>query len=196
MKTQRVLEHGSPLPLSIDRKQAGNVGHDQAPRCLRQVQGTREPARFKTWRLLIAMCGLICPAVATSAQPFSIDWFTIAEGGGTGAGGLFAVTGTIGQPDANARPLTGGNFSLTGGFWSLFALQTPGGPLLTIWSTYTNTVVVSWPSPSTGFILQQNEDLKTTNWLAAPQSVSDDYTNKFIIVNPPTGNRFYRLFKP
>jgi hypothetical protein len=28
------------------------------------------------------------------------------------------------------------------------------------------------------------------------QTITDDGTNKFIIVNPPTGNRFYRLFKP
>ena len=50
--------------------------------------------------------------------------------------------------------------------------------------------------PSTGFTLQQNGDLNATTWIAAPQTVTDNGTNKFIIVNPPTGNRFYRLFKP
>ena len=52
------------------------------------------------------------------------------------------------------------------------------------------------PSPSTGFTLQQNADLRTTNWVTAPQAMTDNGTNKFIIVNPPVGNRFYRLFKP
>jgi hypothetical protein len=129
------------------------------------------------------------------AQPFTIDWFTI-DGGGTSTGGVFAVSGTVGQPDASAQPMTGGNFSLIGGFWALFPVQTPDAPLLTIRLTATNTALVLWPSPSIGFALQQNVDLNTTNWIAAPQSVTDNGTNKFIIVNPPTGNRFYRLFKP
>ncbi len=92
--------------------------------------------------------------------------------------------------------MIGGNVSLAGGFWSLFAVQTPGTPLLTIRLTTTNTALVLWPSPSTGFTLQQTVELNGTNWVAAPQTVAEDGTNKFIIVNPPAGNRFYRLFKP
>ena len=133
---------------------------------------------------------------AVRAQNFSIDWFTVDGGGGTSAGGVYSLSGTIGQPDANPQPLTGGNFSLVGGFWSLLAVQTPGAPLLTIQLTTTNTALISWQSPSTGFKLQENADLNTANWVAAPQSVTDNGTDKFIIVNPPTGNRFYRLFKP
>jgi hypothetical protein len=56
--------------------------------------------------------------------------------------------------------------------------------------------VGSWPSTATGWNLQQNADLTTTNWTAPPESVTDDSTNKFILVNPPAGNRFYRLHKP
>jgi hypothetical protein len=44
--------------------------------------------------------------------------------------------------------------------------------------------------------LQQNDNLNMSNWTAAPNSVTDTGTNKFIILNPPTGLRFYRLFKP
>jgi hypothetical protein len=135
-------------------------------------------------------------ATSAHAQSYSIDWFTIDGGGGTSTGGVFAVSGTIGQPDANQQPMTGGNFSLLGGFWSLFAVQTPGAPLLSIFLTSTNTAVVAWLSPSTGFALQQNTDLKTSNWSAPSEIVTDNGTNKFIIVNPPTGNRFFRLFKP
>ena len=143
--------------------------------------------------LALTAAGL--PASA-HAQSFTIDWFTIDGGGGTSTGGVFAVSGTIGQPDASAQPLTGGNFSLVGGFWSLIALQTPGAPRLTIQLTSANAATVSWPSPSTGFILQQNADLNTANWVAAPQTVTDNGTNRFIMVSPPAGNRFYRLFKP
>ncbi|USN98702.1 MAG: hypothetical protein H6810_11130 [Phycisphaeraceae bacterium] len=56
-------------------------------------------------------------AVAASAQPYEIPWYTIDGGGGTSAGGTFQLAGTIGQPDAGPT-MTGGGFSLTGGFWA------------------------------------------------------------------------------
>lgn len=139
---------------------------------------------------------LLWSSACARAQNYAIDWFTIDGGGGTSTGGVYSLSGTIGQPDANPLPMTGGNYSLAGGFWSLFAVQTPGAPFLTIRLTTTNTAVISWPSPSAGFILQQKADLSTTNWIAAPQTVNDNGTNRFITVNSPNGNRFYRLFKP
>ena len=145
-------------------------------------------------RTLVCTLTLALP-LAVHGQ-YAIDWHTIDGGGGTSTGGVYSVSGTVGQPDANAQPLTGGNFSLIGGFWALFAVQTPDAPLLTIRLTSANAATVSWPSPSTGFTLQQNADLNTTNWTAAPQTVADNGTNRFIIVSPPVGNRFYRLFKP
>ncbi len=130
------------------------------------------------------------------AQSYSIDWFKIAGGGGTSTGGVYSVSGTIGQHDAGG-PMTGGNFSLTGGFWSLLSVvQSPGSPTLKIFLTTTNTAVVYWPSPSTGFTVQQNANIGTTNWLGVAETVTDNGTNKFIIVSPPIGSRFYRLFKP
>ena len=146
---------------------------------------------FGAYCLLFLLC-----ASSSSAQSYSIDWFTIDGGGGTSTGGVYSVTGTIGQPDAGS-PMTGGNFSVTGGFWSLLSVvQSPGAPLLSIRLTSTNTALVSWPSPSTGFTLRQNTNVNTTNWVGASETVNDNGTTKFIIVNPPTGQRFYRLFNP
>jgi hypothetical protein len=71
-----------------------------------------------------------------------------------------------------------------------------GPPALAIALTTTNTVLVSWPSPSTGWALEQNASLTTTNWVTPPESITDDGTNKFILVNPPSGHSFYRLHKP
>ena len=59
---------------------------------------------------------------------------------------------------------------------------TPAAPALAVLITTTNTAVISWPTPSDLWNLQQN--------------INDDGTNKFIIVNPPAGNRLYRLSKP
>jgi hypothetical protein len=33
------------------------------------------------------------------------------------------------------------------------------------------------------------------NWSNAPGTIQDDGTTKTLIVNPPAGNRFYRLFR-
>ncbi len=53
---------------------------------------------------------------AGGGPDYDIDWHTI-DGGGVmrSTGGEFELSGTIGQPDAG--PLTGGDFTLTGGFW-------------------------------------------------------------------------------
>jgi outer membrane protein assembly factor BamB len=70
-------------------------------------------------------------------------------------------------------------------------------PSLTIMRTMTNTVIVSWPSSSTNFVLQQNTNsLGPINWSNVTGTIQDNGINKFIIVNPSVGNRFYRLFKP
>jgi len=140
------------------------------------------------------LMALLLSGTCGQAQTYSIDRFAINGGGGTSTGGIFAVSATIGQPDAGPQALAGGSFSLLGGFWSLFAVQTPGAPRLNI--TQFPVVTVSWPSPSTGFVLQQTADLNGANWVAVPQPVNDNGTNKFIVVNPPGGNRYYRLFKP
>ncbi|HEX5220922.1 MAG TPA: SBBP repeat-containing protein, partial [Verrucomicrobiae bacterium] len=66
-------------------------------------------------------------------------------------------------------------------------------PRLDIRRTATNTVAVSWPSPSSGFQLRQNTNLAGTNWTTT-SAPSDDGTNKTFLVNPPNGSRFYRLF--
>jgi len=146
----------------------------------------------KTFSCLL---GLMLLSIAASAQSYSIDWYKVAGGGGTSTGGVYSVSGTIGQHDAGG-PMIGNGYSLYGGYWSLFAVQTPGAPALTIKLTTTNTALVYWPSPSTGFNLQVNTNLATTNWIAPVQTVNDNGTIKYILVSPPAGNRFYRLKSP
>src|SRR5437868_10950980 len=89
------------------------------------------------------------------SQSYSLDWFTIDGGGGTSTGGVYSVSGTIGQPDAGQ--MSGGTYTLDGGFWGIIAaVPVPGAPTLRVVRTTTNTVVLAWPAPSTGFALQQN----------------------------------------
>ena len=135
--------------------------------------------------------GVFCLCAAASAQ-YSIDWYTIDGGGGTSTGGVYTVSGTIGQPDAGT--MSGGNYSLTGGFWSIISVvQTPGAPLLTV-TRSGNSVIVSWPSPSLGFNLQQNSNLAAPGgWVGTGYTVSDNGTTKSITITSPTGNLYFRL---
>ena len=58
---------------------------------------------------------LVAFSLRTSAQNYSIDWYKVAGGGGTSTGGVYSLSGMIGQPDASGA-MTGGGYSLTGGF--------------------------------------------------------------------------------
>jgi len=70
-------------------------------------------------------------------------------------------------------------------------------PVLTVQLTTTNTVAISWPSPSTDFVLQENTNgIATANWSNVTATIQDNGTTKTFVVNPPTGNGFYRLFHP
>ena len=135
---------------------------------------------------------LLLTAFKLCAQPYSVDWYKISGGGGTSTGSVYSVSGTIGQPDAGGA-MSGGNYSVNGGFWSLVSVvQTLGAPTLTVTHSG-NSVTVSWPSPSTGFQLEQNSNLATTNWTTSGFTISDDGTNKSITISAPTGNLFFRL---
>ena len=134
-------------------------------------------------------------AFSSLGQSYSIDWYKIAGGGGTSTGGTYQVSGTIGQPDASGA-MTGGSYSLTGGFWSLIAVvQTAGLPNLTI-THNGNTVSVSWPNTGS-YTLQQNANLALANgWATSGYSISTSNGTNSITVTPPAGNMFFQLSQP
>ncbi len=135
--------------------------------------------------------GAVLFSAAALAQSYSIDWHTIGGGGGTSTGGVFAVSGTIGQPDASPQPMAGGSFSLTGGFWSLVAVQTPGAPLLSI-ERQGAGVRVFWPLSATGFVLDQSP-AATGDWSQVTFPYATNATDISISAPAPRGNHFYRL---
>jgi len=58
-------------------------------------------------------------APSAQSQNYSLDWFTVAGGGGTSAGGNYSLSGTIGQAAAGST-MASSSFTVCGGFWSLF----------------------------------------------------------------------------
>lgn len=130
--------------------------------------------------------------LTTPAPPYSIDWYRMAGGGGTSTGSRYSLEGTIGQHEATPT-ISGGSYSIVSGYWSPLAMQPLSAPRLRIFLTTTNTAVVFWDSPSTGWNLQQTAVLSTGSWSAPTEPVQDNGTSRFVIVDPPAGSRYYRL---
>jgi hypothetical protein len=86
-------------------------------------------------------------------------------GGGTSTGGAYSVSGTIGQADAGT--MSGGQFTLHGGFWPGVAVPIPGGPTVFI-ELAGSQVRISWSPTTAGFALEMTEDLATSEWTPVP----------------------------
>jgi hypothetical protein len=179
-QTRSVLECGSPLPLFDGRK------------LFARFKSAGGPAHSKTYRQLVAVLLLgALSVISASAQSYSIDWYKVSGGGGTSSNGQYAVTGTIGQHDAGG-PMTGGTYSLTGGFWALISVvQTSGAPTLYI-SRSGGTVTVFWQDVS-GWTLQQNNNLANSAGWSANSSWTTSSGTNYLNLTTPTGNLFFRL---
>jgi hypothetical protein len=114
-----------------------------------------------------------------------------------GAGADASVSAITLQPDGNI--LIGGDFLTVNGVLRPYVARLYGDsvvlPSLSI--VRSNAfVIVSWPSSATGFLLQQNADLTGTNWTTPSEAITGNGPIKSISVNPSSGNRLFRLFKP
>jgi hypothetical protein len=148
-------------------------------------------------KLAVLGCCLLHSAFCLRAlgQSYTVDWYKISGGGGTSTGGTYQVNGTIGQPDASST-MSGGNYSLTGGFWSLISVvQTAGAPTLFITHSG-NSVTVYWQNVA-GWNLHQNGNLTTpvASWADSSSPTLTNGTNYLNLVNP-TGALFFRLSNP
>ena len=161
--------------------------------------------RRKTGRaaLLLALLGVVACA---SGQSYSVDWFTVDGGGGTSTAAVYAVTGTIGQPDA-AWPVdqngfavqsTGGSiYTLVGGFWSV--LQQDSVRRLKL-KRQANSLMLSCPADATGGgCAIGDKSAPSADWsnFATPVRVGDEFEMVVGPANtPPNPIRFFRLYVP
>lgn len=135
----------------------------------------------------ILLAGAAILVSHTLGAQYAIDWFTIDGGGGASTGGQYLVTGTIGQPDAGK--LSGGTFTLEGGFWpGVLVAPSPGGAPSLFIQMSSGTVTIGWSPATPGFALEQASDPSAPSWSPAPGG------------NPVTipiagAARFYRLRK-
>ena len=195
---------GAFLPLRSFGRRGEGRGEVRFPRSVRTTNGAHpagaeRPACFGAWNLgtsLVLGCWclvfLLCPH--SNAQSYTIDWYKIAAGGGTSTNGQYSVSGTLGQPDAGSA-MSGGGYSLTGGFWALYAVQTAGVPKLIIAPNGPNSVKILWPDPATNsYTLQQNNNLTLpAGWITTGYAITNGFGTNFCTISPPIGNLFFRL---
>jgi hypothetical protein len=174
------------MKMSIVRTRSQPLDHSES----RDAVATLFRQRHLAGSALLALL-LWTTSTETPAQPFEITSSTIDGGGGTSTGGVYSVSGTIGQPDAGPT-LTNGQYSVTGGFWALpQAVQTPGAPLLSITAAGPGQAQISWEPDTPGFVLQETLSLSPTYWVNSASG-----TNNPVIVPAATPTKFYRLNKP
>jgi hypothetical protein len=72
------------------------------------------------------------------------------------------------------------------------------GPALVLHvsTTTSNSVLISWPAPATGFTLKQNLNLSTTNWTLVTNVPVTNGSSQQIAISPLSGKNFYRLSSP
>ena len=149
----------------------------------------------------LCFLALLLTAGFSADAQYTVPWSKIAGGGATtpSTGGVYAVSGTLGQSDASGA-LTNGAYAVSGGFWpGVHLLQTPDAPLLAAEQLGGGSVRVIWPRPATGFVLDQTTALVTPPATNAWSQVAFPYqTNAthISITVPGVGNKYYRLRKP
>ena len=65
--------------------------------------------------LVVGMCLLMVTSVLAAPLAYSLGWWTVDAGGGTSVGGIYSLSGSIGQPEAGS--MSGSGYQLVGGFW-------------------------------------------------------------------------------
>ena len=130
-------------------------------------------------------------AIRLAVAQYSVDWFTIDGGGNESTGATYSVTGTIGQSDAGT--LSGGSYSLIGGFWGLADNSaTITAPILDIRLSFPN-VILSWPAPSTGFVLEQSSTVSSPVWTPVGATVVVVGDRNTVTLRASATARFFRL---
>ncbi len=169
-----------------------------------RVTATNQPVQARNYTFVIAAAGEIVPphsTVETSASPIESG---ITTGGGFYTNGTVATVMATPAPGfAFAKWTESGKAQSSSSSYlftnlvnrSLVANFVPA-PQLSLTAQLPGALVITWPTNFTGFVLQQNSDLGTTNWLIATNPASVVGTNKQVTITPLNGNGFFRLVRP
>ena len=131
-------------------------------------------------------------------------WVMLSDPSGSNLGGAWCFaddqhtgnTLTLWVNDSTGSPTYS---TLTRGFQTRVTGASVVPPSLSITRTRTN-IVVSWPAPATGWVLESTNSFKpaTNQWPQVTTPYSSTTTNFFVTITnvPAVGNQFFRLYKP
>ena len=97
---------------------------------MNEILTRMHPGRIGKLRLVESICLVLVvllvlltgSVLAQNGESYELTWWTV-DGGGSiyNQGGEYSFGGTIGQPDAGT--LSGGEYTLAGGFWNSTSLD-------------------------------------------------------------------------
>lgn len=118
---------GDSVPVNVERPNVVGQAKKQSP-TTNQAVPTKEPVQSTTdissntptviQPAPVPVQAEFPSATAGQAAAYSIDWFVIAAGGGSGTSTNYAMDGTVGQTAVGEGTST--NYELNSGFWQNF----------------------------------------------------------------------------
>ena len=134
--------------------------------------------------------GTITVAMTNLQNTITARWFDpSANTFTTMAGSPFSNIGTH-------NFTTPGNNSAGNPDWVLVLEAMVDPPSLGVSLTSNNTVLITWPTAWAGYTLEQNSDLKTTNWINVTNTISIVGGEYQSLILPEAVQQFYRLINP
>lgn len=122
----------------------------------------------------------------TQAQSLSSQWFKIAGGGGASSNGALALTGTIGQHDA--QTFAKGNLMIVGGFWGSATNQAPRAATLVYGRAQGISLKINVVEVLTNCTDPQGLSLSLRGASVTSANGVTLFTNSTTIFYAPTGN--------
>lgn len=169
------------------------------------VSSGNSPVVTKYFPLIVAAAGVVLPphsSVDTSVSP--------ADGGtatGTGVYTNDTPTTVVATPkpgfafanwtENDKVVSTSASYSFTNIVNQSLVANFVPAPWLSLAVLQPNTLAITWPTNFSGFVLQENLDLRTPNWASMVNAVvTVAGTNNQVIVSPPADEIYFRLFHP
>jgi hypothetical protein len=167
------------------------------------VSSSNSPVLTKNYPLIVAPTGVVLPPHS------SVDTSVSPTNGGAAAGDGVYTNGTsatvVATPSAGFNfanwtengivVSTSASYTFTNQINQSLVANFVAAPLLSF-TVQPNTLLLAWPTNFPGFTLQQNSDLKTTNWGKASEMVATAGANYQATILTTNGPRFFRLMHP
>jgi hypothetical protein len=149
--------------------------------------------------ITVASTGVNLHTIKTSALPSAGG--TTTGGGEYNGGANVTVVATANPGYAFVNWTESGTPVSTSASYSFTAsadrtLVANFAPQLRIVLAASTAVVITWPWPSTGFVLQENPVCGQTHWSDTTNTVNVVGDNNQVNLSPLTENNFFRLFHP